>query len=142
MRSSALRKIFEVMVTNDETGVFSAQPYPRHSRIAIRVGEIDVPTNENIRVIRTPRRQNQRAQNQELESDECEPSKSLHKVDNPEIIGTRESFPESQIETQKSKMKWLAKLKGVSSQMPVRMLISNSAQSHRHEFGREMRCMF
>jgi len=59
--SCCLRIIFENVVTRDQTGMVIGHPDARHPRVAIRIGELNISGDKNALIIRTQRRQNQRA---------------------------------------------------------------------------------
>jgi hypothetical protein len=51
------------MVPEDASRILQAESRPRHPRIAIRIREVDVTADENLAVIRAPRREDQRRKN-------------------------------------------------------------------------------
>src|SRR5262249_21713598 len=72
MRSGSLWKVFKVVVPYDRPGMFQAQSHARHPRVAIGVGEINVPGDKNILIIRAACRQDQYAENGDLDDpQEC-----------------------------------------------------------------------
>jgi hypothetical protein len=56
-------------MANNQTGMFGAHPDARHSRIAIGVGEINIPRDKDVRIIRASRPDDKHAQNQNLDRD-------------------------------------------------------------------------
>jgi hypothetical protein len=59
VRRRSVRKIFKIMSPDDRVRVFEANARARHPRIAVRINEIDLATEEDVTVIRTPRDNNQ-----------------------------------------------------------------------------------
>src|SRR5438445_13191171 len=66
MRRCASRKIFELVMTNNQPRMLRAHPDTRHARVAIGIGEISVPSNKNVLIIRAARAENQGAQDYNL----------------------------------------------------------------------------
>jgi hypothetical protein len=54
------------MMTNNRARMLEAHPDARHPRVTVGIREVDLPVDENIRVIRAPRRQNKRRENDDL----------------------------------------------------------------------------
>src|SRR5437762_9486813 len=75
------------MMTDDQSRSFCAQTHARHPRVTICVGEINVPSNENVLIIRAPRCQNQYAQHCNLDDGQPDVRDSLH----TSIIANRKS---------------------------------------------------
>ena len=65
--------------------MLGAKAYPGHAGVTIRVGEVDIPVNEHILIIRAPGCQNERAYDGDLENNENETSGSMHKIDNGKL---------------------------------------------------------
>src|SRR5437660_8853911 len=82
VRCCSLREVFEIVMTHDQSRTLRAHPDARHPRVTIRVCEINIPRDKNVRVIGAPRRENQRAQDRNFNCDEDETPKGLHKIDN------------------------------------------------------------
>src|SRR4029453_10909547 len=53
-----------------------------HPRIAIRIDEVNIPSDKDVLIIRAPRRQNQRAEKHDLKNDQRKTSDALHRIDN------------------------------------------------------------
>jgi hypothetical protein len=56
------------MMPQNATRVLDAHPHSRHPRIAIRVPEVNLAADKDVSVIRAPRRQDQRGQENDLNS--------------------------------------------------------------------------
>ena len=67
MRTDSGRKIFKVMMPNDQPGMLHHQPRPRHPRIAIGVDKIDSVADKNVLIIGAPRAQDERGKKSELD---------------------------------------------------------------------------
>jgi hypothetical protein len=78
VRRGSAREIFEIVMTYDRSRMFRADSHPRHARITIGVDEVNVSIDKNVVIIRAPRRENQRAQNQDFESGQ----QNSHKIEN------------------------------------------------------------
>ena len=63
MRSCPRREVLEVVVPYDQPGMFRAHPHACHPCVTIRVGEINIPGDKNILIIRAARCQDQDAEN-------------------------------------------------------------------------------
>jgi len=63
MRRRPRREVLEVVVPYDHPGMFRAHPHARHPCVTIRVGEINIPGDKNILIIRAARCQDQDAEN-------------------------------------------------------------------------------
>ena len=59
----ALREILEVVMPHDRSRMLRADSHPRHSRVTIRIGEINISRHEDVLIIRATRRDDKRAQN-------------------------------------------------------------------------------
>ena len=70
MGSYSLGKIFKVMMTDDQSGIFLAHPHPSHPRVAIRVRKINVPCDKNVLIIRAPGRENEHTKNRDFKRDQ------------------------------------------------------------------------
>src|ERR1700720_3140336 len=66
MGRCALRKIFELVMTNNQTRMLCAHPHTRHARVAIGIGKIRVWSNKNVLIIRAACGENEGAQNCDL----------------------------------------------------------------------------
>src|SRR4029077_9644089 len=66
MGGCALRKIFELVMTNNQTWMLCAHPHTRHARVTIGIGKINVRSNKNVLIIRAPRGENEGTQNYNL----------------------------------------------------------------------------
>jgi hypothetical protein len=62
--------------------MFGAHSNSGHPRIAIGVGEINIPTDKDVRVIRAACGENERAQDRDLKTDQNDADQSLHKINN------------------------------------------------------------
>jgi hypothetical protein len=62
--------------------MFGAHSRPRHPRVTIGIREINIPRDEHLLVVRAPRRQNERAQEEKFNDRKRTPRKSSHKIDN------------------------------------------------------------
>jgi hypothetical protein len=62
--------------------MLGAHPRPRHPRITIGIGEINIPRDEHVLVVGAPRRQDQRAQDNNLKDVKANARKPPHKIDN------------------------------------------------------------
>src|SRR5262249_30977487 len=83
VRCCSLRKILEIVMTHDPPGMFGADSHPaHHPRVAIGVAEINISVDENVPIIRTPRCQNECAQDRDLENGEENADQLLHKTNN------------------------------------------------------------
>src|SRR5204862_2358810 len=82
MRCRAGGKILEQMLPQNEARALDAHPHPRHPRIAIRVRKINFTTDENVTVIRAPRREDQRGKQNDLNNRENSTSHSAVLVEN------------------------------------------------------------
>ena len=96
MRCRARGKILERMMPQNEARALDAHPHSRHPRIAIRVREINFAADENFAVIRAPRRQDQRGQENDLNSRDNGTSHPAVLIENPK----------SKIENFKSVWRW------------------------------------
>ena len=76
VRRCAGRKILERVMTNNQPRLFEAHPDPRHPRITIRVREEDLAINEDLSVIRAPRRDDQDRKNDQLDDRDNNPTHS------------------------------------------------------------------
>ena len=90
MRRCALRKIFEVVMPNDRSRMLRANSHPRHSRVTIRIGEINIPRDEDVLIVRATRRDDERAQNyyfkQQRDSSEHAAIRNPHsEIRNPNV---------------------------------------------------------
>src|SRR5438270_191963 len=54
------------MMTDDQSRIFLADPYPSHPRVTIRIGEINVPCDKNVLIIRAPGRKNEHTKNRDF----------------------------------------------------------------------------
>ena len=81
VRRRPLWKILKRMMPNDQPRPFRAQPHARHSRVAIRIHEVNVPGDKNILVIRAPCRQDQSAEKGDF--DDAEDSPNHFTIPNP-----------------------------------------------------------
>ena len=63
VRRSSVRKIFKLMSPDDRAWVFEANAGACHPRIAVGINEIDLAAEEDVTVIRTPRDDDERADN-------------------------------------------------------------------------------
>ena len=82
MWSCTCRRILEIVMPDDQSRILLAHPDTRHSRVTIRVGEINISTHEDILIIRAPRRKDERAEYCDLQKRQNEMSKSQHAIDN------------------------------------------------------------
>jgi hypothetical protein len=71
MGRCALRKIFKLVMTNNQTRMLCAHPHTRHARVAIGIDKINVPSNKNVLIIRAPRGENEGAQDYNLNCNRC-----------------------------------------------------------------------
>ena len=71
MGRCALRKIFELVMTNNQTRMLCAHPHTRHARVAIGISKISVPPNKNVLIIRAARGENEGAQDYNLNRNRC-----------------------------------------------------------------------
>ena len=78
MRCYAGRKVFELMMPDDCAGILVAQLRARHSRITISVSEIDFAGDKHVAPVCTTGRDNERAEDQQLEPAKREPGRALH----------------------------------------------------------------
>ena len=58
------------MMTDDQSRIFLADPYPSHPRVTIRIGEINVPCDKNVLIIRAPGRKNEHTENRDFKRDQ------------------------------------------------------------------------
>jgi len=65
-------------MTDNRAGMFSTNSRAGHTRVAVGIGKIDIPAHENVLIIRTARRENERAQDYDFDGDR----KSSHKFEN------------------------------------------------------------
>ena len=72
VRCCSLREVFEIVMTHDQSRTLRAHPDARHPRVTIRVCEINIPRDKNVRVIGAPRRENQRAQDRNFNCESTE----------------------------------------------------------------------
>ena len=82
MRRGAFRKILEIVVANNQPGVFGAHSGARHPGVTIGVGEINISIDKNVLIIRAASCDNKRAQDQNFDRDADDAGGSLHKIDN------------------------------------------------------------
>ena len=59
VRRRASWKIFEIVMTDDQSRMFGTHPDACHARVTISVSEINISTQEDFLIIRAPRCQNQ-----------------------------------------------------------------------------------
>jgi hypothetical protein len=90
VRKGSLRKILKIMSSDDRARVFEANSRACHPRIAIGINEIDLATKEHVTEIRTPRDENQCADEndfrQEREPPPHAPLKSAIRIPQSEIF--------------------------------------------------------
>jgi hypothetical protein len=67
MRCCARWKILEIVMAHDQSRMLGAHPHSRHPRVAIRVGKINIPGDDNVVIIGASRGQNERAQQDDFE---------------------------------------------------------------------------
>ncbi len=82
MRRCALREILEIVMANNQSGMFGAHARAHHPGVAIGVGVVNISADKDILIIRTARPQNQRSQDYEFDRDEEDAGQSLHKTEN------------------------------------------------------------
>ena len=82
MRSRSVGKIFKLMMTDNQSRMLYAEPNAHHPRVTIRVREINIPGDKNFLIIRTSWRQNEHAQDRDLDNPQSDATDSLHKIDN------------------------------------------------------------
>ena len=70
VRCRSLREIFKIVMTHDQSRMLRAHPDARHPRVTIRVCEINIPRDKNVRIIGAPRCENQRAQDRNFNCDQ------------------------------------------------------------------------
>lgn len=73
MRRCAERKVFEIVMTNDNSGVLQTDAHAGHSCIAIGVSEIAVSVDEDVLIIRTTRREDKEPKEDKLDDGSCAP---------------------------------------------------------------------
>ena len=69
MRRGAFWKILEIVVANNQPGMFCTHSGARHPGVTIGVGEINISIDKNVLIIRAASCENKRAQDQNFESD-------------------------------------------------------------------------
>ena len=84
MRRSAVGKILERMVPQNNPWMLEAHPHSRHPRITIRVREINFAADKNLAVIRAARRQDQNGKQNDLNNRDNGPSHPVVLIENPE----------------------------------------------------------
>jgi len=82
VRRGAFRKILEIVVANNQPGVFCTHSGARHPGVTIGVGEINISIDKNVLIIRAASGENERGKNYDLNKGEGKKPKSLHKIDN------------------------------------------------------------
>ena len=70
------------MMPDDQSRLFPDHLRARHTRVTIRIDEVNIPGDKNVLIIRAARRQNHRAQKRDLKNDERKTSEALHRIDN------------------------------------------------------------
>ena len=90
MRRRARGKILEIVMTNYRPRPLEADSHPRHPRVAIGIRKIDIAADEDVAVIRATRRDDQRREENDLNSRD---DASAHRT---VLIEIRESRIENQ----------------------------------------------
>ena len=67
---------------DDQSRLFLDHLRTRQARVAIRIGEVNIPSDENVLIIRAPCRQDEGAEERDLENYQSETSQALHRTDN------------------------------------------------------------
>jgi hypothetical protein len=70
------------VMPNNESGFFADHLRTRHAGITIRIGEVNVPSQKNVLIIRAACRKDYRAEERDLENGQREVSGALHSTDN------------------------------------------------------------
>ena len=77
-----MREILKIVMPHDQPRLCIAHPHARHACVTIRIDEVNVASNENVLIICAARRQDQRAENCDLNDNQTDPRESWHKSDN------------------------------------------------------------
>src|SRR5215472_11220245 len=71
MRSGPPGKILKIMMPHNQPWPCAAHPHARHSRVTIRVHEVNVPGDKNVLIIRAAGSEDQRAENYDFDNSEA-----------------------------------------------------------------------
>src|SRR5438046_1246389 len=93
MWSCAFWRIFKIMMPHDQSRLRPDQLHPRHTRITIRIDEVNIPCDKNVVIIRAARRNDERREN--CDFDDCEDSANHCIITNP---GSAIGNPKFQVE--------------------------------------------
>ena len=87
-RSSCVRRgsgweVFKVVAPYDQSWILRAHPNARHPSVTIGIGEINIPSDKDVLIIRAASRQDQYAEN--CDFNDAQDSTNHHAIPNPRL---------------------------------------------------------
>ena len=82
MWNGAGRKILNIVLPNDDPGMFRNHPRQCHPRVTIRIHKVDSPANENVLIIRATGHENECTEERDLQRDAQPASAQTKRIGN------------------------------------------------------------